>query len=95
MKETYTHLVSHIRPIICTFFPDHMQIQFKERFTVASQQEKENINTCLQTLVCLSQQSSADKSCSQLELQCVNDVSPEFPGSTAIIYFQTESTEDR
>ena len=76
-------------------FPDHMQIQHKERFTVASQEEKQNINTCLQTLVCLSQQSSADKSCSQLELQCVNDVPPEFPGSSEIIYFQTETTEDR
>ena len=72
-----------------------MQIQHKERFTVASQQEKQNINTCLQTLVCLSQQSSADKSCSKLEMECVNDVAPEFPGATEIIYFQTESTEDR
>ena len=73
---------------------DHMQIQFKENFPVASQQEKQNIKTCLDSLICLSQQSSATKSCSQLEQQCVNDIRPQFP-ENAEIYFQTESSDDR
>ena len=75
---------------------DHMQIEFKERFPIASQEEKEKIKTCLDSIICLSQQSSAAKSCSQLEQQCVINISPQFPETeTTEIYFQTELPEDR
>ena len=68
-----------------------MQIEFKERFPIASQEEKEKIKTCLDSIICLSQQSSAAKSCSQLEQQCVINISPQFPETeTTEIYFQTD-----
>ena len=72
---------------------NQMEIKFKDGFKDASAVEKGQINVCLDTLTCLSQQSSADKSCSQLEFQCVIEVPPKFPDTNA--YFQSEFVQER
>ena len=72
---------------------NQMEIKFKDGFKDASALEKGQINVCLDTLTCLSQQSSADKSCSQLEFQCVIEVPPKFPDTSA--YFQSEFVQER
>ena len=56
-------------------------------------QAKHEINICLDTLACMSQQSSARKSCSQLEIQCVIDISPKFTDTEA--YFHSNSVAAR
>merc|ERR1711963_370836 len=68
-----------------------MEIKFKDGFKDASELEKQQIGVCLDTLSCLSQQSSADKSCSQLEIQCVN-LSPKIETTK---YFQSEFVQER
>merc|ERR1711963_828192 len=72
---------------------NQMEIKFKERFTEATVQEKHDINVCLDTLACMSQQSSATKSCSQLEIQCVIEIPPKFIDTEA--YFHSNSIEAR
>ena len=52
-------------------------------------QAKHDINVCLDTLACMSQQSSATKSCSQLEIQCVIEIPPKFIDTEA--YFHSNS----
>ena len=56
-------------------------------------QAKHEINVCLDTLACMSQQSSARKSCSQLEIQCVIDISPKFIDTES--YFHSNSVAAR
>ena len=72
---------------------NQMEIKFKDGFNDASELEKQQINVCLDTLTCLTQQSSADKSCSQLEFQCVIAIPPKFPDTDA--YFQSEFVQER
>lgn len=66
-----------------------MSIQFKERFREASAQAKNDINSCLDSLACLSRQSSGSKSCSQLEIECIIETPPKFSDIEA--YFGSDS----
>jgi hypothetical protein len=72
---------------------NQMEIKFKERFTEATEQDKHEINVCLDTLACMSQQSSDQKSCSQLEIQCVIQIPPKFVDTEA--YFHSNSIPAR
>ena len=71
----------------------HLSNQTIMIFFIVLFQDKHEINVCLDTLACMSQQSSAKKSCSQLEIQCVIQIPPKFVDTEA--YFHSNSTPAR
>lgn len=71
-----------------------MEIKFKDRLNPSTRPlQRSEIAVCLDALTCLSQRSSAEKSCSQLEIQCVVQIPPRIPNTES--YFSSDSVIDR